>query len=133
MTSRSRSISRVAAMAIDRTTSANNTVTCLYSAVVAAGVIGAPHLLQNLESGGSSAPHDVHDSVVAVSPPPPSPPGSTSISCHRGSAFSGRLKRAPKWTTLHFPLSSNLPLQPPHGSMIDVRREDRPERKPTQR
>jgi hypothetical protein len=31
-------------------------VTCLYSAAVAAGLTGAPHLLQNRESGGSSVP-----------------------------------------------------------------------------
>ena len=48
-------------------TSANNTVTCLYSAGVAAGVMGAPHLLQNFEfSGGSSVPHDPHPKPVAV-------------------------------------------------------------------
>ena len=88
MISRNRSAPTAAAMSIECTTSANNTVTCLYSADVAAGVIGVPHLLQNRESGGNSVPHDVHDSVVAVSPPPPSPPGSTSVSCHRWSAMS---------------------------------------------
>ena len=39
-------------------------------------VTGAPHSLQNLEFGGSSVPHDPHNSPVAVSPPPPSPLGS---------------------------------------------------------
>jgi hypothetical protein len=29
-------------------------------------VIGAPHLLQNRESGGSSVPHDPHPNPVAV-------------------------------------------------------------------
>ena len=57
-------------MSIERTTSANSTVTCLYSAEVAAGVIGEPHLLQNRESGGSSVPHDPHRNPVAVMPSP---------------------------------------------------------------
>jgi hypothetical protein len=48
------------------TTSANSTVTCLYSAEVAAVVIGAPHLLQNRESGGSSVPHDPQTTAAAV-------------------------------------------------------------------
>jgi hypothetical protein len=52
------------------TTSANSTVTCLYSADVAAGVIGEPHLLQNRESGGSCVPHDPHTNPVAVMPSP---------------------------------------------------------------
>src|SRR6185295_5062964 len=60
----------------------------LYSAVVAAGLTGAPHLLQNRESGDSSAPHDPHKSPAAVSAPRPSPVPSTSISCHRWSAMS---------------------------------------------
>jgi hypothetical protein len=38
----------------------------LYSANVAADLIGAPHLLQNRESSGSSVPHDVHANSVAV-------------------------------------------------------------------
>ena len=41
-------------------------MTCLYSADVAAGVIGAPHLLQNRESGGNSVPHDPHNRPAAV-------------------------------------------------------------------
>ena len=51
-------------------------------------VTGAPHSLQNLEFGGSSVPHDPHNSPVAVSPPPPSPLGSTSVSFHRWSTMS---------------------------------------------
>ena len=47
MISRSRSAPTAAAMSIECTTSANNTVTCLYSADAAACVIGVPHLLQN--------------------------------------------------------------------------------------
>src|SRR3954471_21094617 len=88
MISRSRSAPTAAAMSIECTTSANSTVTCLYSAAVAAGLTDAPHSLQNLESGGSSVPHDPHNSPVAVSPRPPSPLGSTSVSFHRWSAMS---------------------------------------------
>src|SRR6478672_4213882 len=67
MISRSRSAPTAAAMSIDCTTSANSTVTCLYSADLAAGLTGAPHLLQNRESGGSSVPHDPH-TVPLLSP-----------------------------------------------------------------
>ena len=82
-----------AAMSIECTTSANSTVTCLYSAAVAVGLTGAPHLLQNLESGGRCVPHDPHDGPAAVSAPRPSSPlGSTSVSCHRWSTVSGRLR-----------------------------------------
>jgi len=56
MISRSRSAPRAAAMSMECTTSANNTVTCLYSARVEGGVIGVPHLLQNRESSGNSVP-----------------------------------------------------------------------------
>ena len=45
-------------------------------------VTGAPHSLQNLEFAGSSVPHDPHNNPVAVSPPPPSPLGFTSVSFH---------------------------------------------------
>ena len=88
MISRSRSAPTIAAMSIECTTSANSTVTCLYSAAVAAGLTGAPHLLQNRESGGSSVPHDPHNSPGAVTAPRPSPVPSTSVSCHRWSAMS---------------------------------------------
>src|SRR6185437_6321372 len=46
------------------------------------------HLLQNRESGGSSVPHDPHNSPAAVTAPRPSPAPSTSVSCHRWSAVS---------------------------------------------
>jgi hypothetical protein len=36
----------------------------LYSAEVAASAIGAPHLLQNRESGGSSVPHEVNKEIA---------------------------------------------------------------------
>src|SRR3954452_12192855 len=89
MISRSRSAPTAAAMSIEWTTSANSTVTCLYSADRLSCVTGAPHSLQNLEFGGSSVPHDPQSSPVAVSPPPPSPLGSTSVSFHCWSAMSG--------------------------------------------
>ena len=61
MISRSRSAPTAAAMSIECTTSANSTVTCLYSADRVACVTGVPHSLQNLEFGGSSVPHDPHE------------------------------------------------------------------------
>src|SRR6476659_8545498 len=88
MISRSRSAPTAAAISIEWTTSANSTVTCLYSADRVACVSGTPHSLQNLELRGSSVPHDPHGSPAAVSAPRPSPLGSTSISCHRWSAMS---------------------------------------------
>src|SRR6478736_6671201 len=88
MISRNRSAPTAAAIVIEWTTSANSTVTCLYSADRLSCVTGAPHSLQNLEFGGSSVPHDTQSSPVAVSPPPPSPLGSTSVSFHRCSVMS---------------------------------------------
>src|SRR5271166_2432916 len=85
MISRNRSEPTAAAMSIECTTSANKTVTCLYSAARVTCVSGVLHSLQNLEFGGSSVPHDPHNSPVAVSPPPPSRLGSTSASFHRWS------------------------------------------------
>ena len=64
--SRNRSISTAAAMSIERTTSANSTVTCLYSAGAVVVATGAPHSLQNFEFGGSSVPHDPHTTAAAV-------------------------------------------------------------------
>src|ERR1700751_3231446 len=66
MISRNRSVSTAAAMSIERTTSANSAVTCLYSAGVVAVATAAPHSLQNFEFGGSSVPHDPHNSPAAV-------------------------------------------------------------------
>ena len=42
-----------------------------------------PHSLQNLAVGLNCAPQEPQTSPVAVSPPPPSPLGSTSVSFHR--------------------------------------------------
>ena len=48
------------------TTSANSTVTCLYSAGVVAVATAAPHSLQNFAFGGRSVPHDPHTKAAAV-------------------------------------------------------------------
>src|ERR1700739_4958115 len=86
MISRSRSAPTAAARSIEWTTSANSTVTCLYSADRLTYVTGAPHSLQNLEFGGSSVPHDPHRSPAAVSAPRLL--SSTSVSCHCWSTMS---------------------------------------------
>src|SRR5262245_48035 len=57
MISRNRSGPTAAAMSIDPTTSANSTVTCLYSAVTALAVIGEPHASQKRASWRASRPH----------------------------------------------------------------------------
>src|SRR5262249_22273734 len=57
MISRNRSAPTIAAISIDPTTSANSTVTCLYSAVVSDSAIGDPHSSQNFAVGRNSAPH----------------------------------------------------------------------------
>ena len=66
MISRSRSAPTAAAMSIECTTSANSTVTCLYSADFAAVDTAAPHSKQNFAFCGSSIPHDEHTNPVAV-------------------------------------------------------------------
>jgi hypothetical protein len=60
----------------------------LYSADWLTRVTGAPHSLQNFEFGGSSVPHDPHNSPAAVGAPLPSTMGSMSVSFHRCSAMS---------------------------------------------
>ena len=55
-----------AAMSIEWTTSANNTVACLYSAGGVLEETAAPHSLQNLAFSFNAVPHDPHDSSVAV-------------------------------------------------------------------
>ena len=57
MISRNRSAPTAAAMSIECTTSANSTVTCLYSAGVRGTAVGAPHSSQNFAVGRNSAPH----------------------------------------------------------------------------
>ncbi|WP_029117121.1 hypothetical protein [Mycobacterium sp. URHB0044] len=67
MTSRSRSMSSAAAMSIERTTSANNNVTCLYSALSTEAAIEAPHASQNRAPARGAAPHDRHTAGALVS------------------------------------------------------------------
>src|SRR6478609_11448961 len=86
MISRSRSAPTAAAMSIECTTSANSTVTCLYSADGVARVSRVPHSLQNLAVGPDCAPQEPQNSPVAVSAPRLSPAPSTSVSFHRCSA-----------------------------------------------
>jgi len=54
------------------TTSANSTVTCLYSAAVPDTAIGDPHASQNFALDRNSAPHALHANA-AVMPVPPIP------------------------------------------------------------
>ena len=54
-------------MSMECTTSANSTVTCLYSADRVAYVSGEPHSLQNLAVVLSWVPHDPHDNAAASS------------------------------------------------------------------
>src|SRR5258705_3443689 len=88
MISRTRSGPTAVAMSIGCTTSANRRGPCLYSAVWRARVSRAPHSPQNLAVVLGCVPHDPQTSPVAVSPPPPSPLGSTSVSFHRCSVMS---------------------------------------------
>src|SRR5882757_4627029 len=66
MISRSRSTSRAAAMSIERTTSANSTVTCLYSAAATEATSAAPQPSQNRAPSRGAAPHDRHTAGAAV-------------------------------------------------------------------
>jgi hypothetical protein len=65
MISRNRSAPTTAAMSIECTTSANSTVTCLYSAWVSCAVTGAPQPSQNRAPARNSVPHVWH-AVAAV-------------------------------------------------------------------
>src|SRR5271170_7611060 len=88
MISRSPSGPTEAAMSIECTTSANNTVTSLYSADWVACASRVPHSPQNFAVGLNCAPQEPQSNPVGVSPPPPSPLGSTSVSFHRWSTMS---------------------------------------------
>ena len=65
MISRNRSISTAAAMSIERTTSANSTVTCLYSAASTDATSCDPHVSQNRAPSCGAAPHDRHTAVAS--------------------------------------------------------------------
>ena len=68
--SRHRSISSAAARSIECTTSANSTVTCLYSAWVSASTTGEPQPWQNRAFARCSVPHirQAAAAVIATSP-----------------------------------------------------------------
>ena len=91
MISRNRSAPTAAAMSIERTTSANRTVTCLYSAWLPGTPIGDPHSLQNLAVALTSVPH-VRHAVAAVIRPSAGPPVSrfTSIGARHRRSVLGR-------------------------------------------
>jgi hypothetical protein len=71
MISRSRSVPTADAISIECTTSANNAVTCLYSAGSAAAETAAPHSSQNFAFSRSSVPHVALAIPAAVMPTPP--------------------------------------------------------------
>ena len=66
MISRNRSGPTAAAMSMECTTSANSTVTCLYSADFGGAVMGEPHSSQNFAVARNSVPHDGHATVDVV-------------------------------------------------------------------
>src|ERR1700677_64596 len=66
MISRNRSVPTAAAMSIECTTSANSTVTCLYSAGVRDTAVGDPHSSQNFALSRNSAPHLVQANAVVM-------------------------------------------------------------------
>src|SRR6516165_1992919 len=66
MISRNRSGPTVAAMSIECTTSANSTVTCLYSAVAPGAAVGEPHSSQNFAVGRNSALHLVQANAAVM-------------------------------------------------------------------
>ena len=65
MISRRRSAPTAAAMSIECTTSANSTVTCLYSAAASDWPIGEPHPWQKRALSSGSVPHTEH-AVAAI-------------------------------------------------------------------
>jgi len=68
MISRSRSVATAEAMPIERTTSANSTVTCLYSAWVAGSERGEPQPRQNRAFSSGSVPHVRHAGAAVIRP-----------------------------------------------------------------
>jgi hypothetical protein len=85
MISRNRSISRAAAISIERTTSANSTVTCLYSAASTEGSSGDPHASQNRAPSCGTAPHDRQTSLAGVTASAAAPAAPTD--CLIGKAY----------------------------------------------
>src|ERR1700733_6667067 len=80
--SRNRSAPTAAATSIECTTSANSTVTCLYSAAAAEVLMDEPHSSQNFAVARNLALHDGHATVDVVTSAPPiqvAPPQSLRI------------------------------------------------------
>src|SRR5215208_8395325 len=86
MTWRSRSISNVAAMSIERTTSANSTVTCLYSAA-STDTSCDPHASQNRAPSWGVAPHDRHIAGAVVTASSADPAVQTDCPIRSGYGF----------------------------------------------
>jgi hypothetical protein len=68
MISRNRSEPTAATISVECTTSANRTVTCLYSAGVVGTDMGDPHSSQNFAVGRNSAPHLVQANAAVIGP-----------------------------------------------------------------
>jgi hypothetical protein len=73
-------------MSIEFTTSANNSVTCLYSASTAATSC-APHAPQNRAPSGGAAPHDRHTSLAGVPASAVDPAAPTDCVMRQGYGF----------------------------------------------
>ena len=73
-------------MSIERTTSANNTVTCLNSACSVAGEMGEPQASQNRAPSRGSVPHVRHSVAAVIRPPAAQAPASPGFSQHRAPA-----------------------------------------------
>src|SRR6478609_3006929 len=83
MIARNRSMSTAAAMFIERTTSANSTVTCLYFATSPETVVGEPHSSQNLAFSRRSVPQDPHTTPTVIRPSHRLGPGDMSFEAKR--------------------------------------------------
>src|SRR6201996_7331497 len=79
MISRNRSAPTAAAMSIECTTSANSTVTCLYSAWMSCPMTGAPQPSQNRAPSRGSVPHVRHAVAAVIRPSAASAPDSHRI------------------------------------------------------
>ena len=86
MISRSRSAPTAAAMSMECTTSANRTVTCLYSAWMSRAVTGAPQPSQNRAPVRGSVPHVWHAVAAVIRPSAASGP---QVPVHQHRALDG--------------------------------------------
>ena len=92
MISRNRSAPTSAAMSIECTTSANSTVTCLYSAASADAMSGDPHASQNRAPSCGTAPHDWHAAGAAVTASSADPAAPTDWLIRSGYGFLGLIR-----------------------------------------